>query len=73
MNRHRQIVEQYRKAAEDERIYLYLDCPALREAFIEIDRTEAMNVAVENRSGKKQAHKFRRTVSAMLSDCCGLF
>ncbi len=34
------IVEQYRQANEEQRLYLYMDCPPLREEFLEIDRQD---------------------------------
>ena len=35
------ILEEYRKADLDKRLYLFLECPALRATFTEIDQSEA--------------------------------
>jgi hypothetical protein len=34
------IVEEYRKADLEKRLYLFLECPALRAEFMEIDQSE---------------------------------
>ena len=34
------IVEEYRMADMEKRLYLFLECPALRATFIEIDQGE---------------------------------
>lgn len=61
------IVEQYRQADEEQRLYLYLDCPPLRDEFLEIDRQDA------NR--QKNNHRLRPTVKSglierLLLKCC---
>ena len=35
------IVEEYRKADLEKRLYLFLECPALRAKFTEIDQSES--------------------------------
>ena len=35
------IVEEYRKADLEKRLYLFLECPALRTTFTEIEQSEA--------------------------------
>jgi hypothetical protein len=35
------IVEEYRKADLEKRLYLFLECPALRVTFTEIDQSES--------------------------------
>lgn len=36
------IVEEYRKADLEKRLYLFLQCPGLRVKFMEIDQSEAV-------------------------------
>ena len=40
MTTHNQIIERYREADTEQRLYLFLDCPSLRNEFIEIDLSE---------------------------------
>ena len=35
------IMEEYRKADLEKRLYLFLECPALRATFTEIDQSES--------------------------------
>jgi hypothetical protein len=35
------IVEEYRKADLEKRLYLFLECPALRATFTEIDQSDS--------------------------------
>jgi hypothetical protein len=38
------IVEEYRKADLEKRLYLFLECPELRARFTEIDQSESPQV-----------------------------
>lgn len=40
MNDHRQILDAYRKADAEKRLYLFLQCRALREQFVQVDLQE---------------------------------
>ena len=39
------IIEEYRKADLDKRLYLFLECPTLRAEFTEIDQSEMLQSA----------------------------
>lgn len=45
MRSHHHIVEAYRTAESEERLNIFLECPELRTAFIEIETREALHKA----------------------------
>jgi len=67
MNDFAKIVEQYRQADEERRLHLYLDCPPLREEFLEIDR---QNAAARQNTWNFRPAITRRLIGRLLLKCC---
>lgn len=60
MNNTESILEQYREADFEKRLNLFLECPALRNRFIEIDQSEL--------SGSSSPEASRKDVA--VNRCC---
>jgi len=63
------IIEEYKKADFEKRLYLFLDCRSLRNQFIEIDQNDAQAKLNIGCSQKAKLHKspLWRALSAALS------
>lgn len=71
------IVEEYLSSDAERRLYLFLDCPLLREEFMEIERKEAIlnhtQISNESLMGKileTLVSLFPSSLKAKLKRCC---
>lgn len=59
MNSHQDIIEHYRQADFEHRLSLFLECPALRDEFVRIDRKEGAERNSPNMVTKRKASRVK--------------
>jgi hypothetical protein len=71
MSNSNRIIEEYRRADFGKRLSLFLDCPALRDEFIEIDLGEYRPaIPVEKNEGNVPERFFSSRWLTAVASCC---
>jgi len=60
MNSHQDIIKQYRHADFKHRLSLFLECPALRNEFVRIDKNEAGKNTVPESTARSKISRARK-------------
>jgi len=68
------IIEKYLEADAEKRLYLFLDCPSLRNEFIEIDLAEYRTKdTAKEKTGTAPVRSFLRWWRTAAANCCPIF
>ena len=68
------IIEEYLEADAEKRLYLFLECPSLRNEFIEIDLGEyRMEDRAMKKTGTAPIRSLLRRWQNAAADCCPIF
>ena len=67
------IIGKYLEADSEKRLYLFLDCPSLRNEFIEIDLSEYRSDTAMKKTETAPVRSFLRWWRTTAASCCLIF